>query len=309
LSALVLLFAYNTIGCGEDPGLGVMRQAATCENGGNVEPQTPAFPAQIDSYAKYVGQSTCDPTEKPGVVAFRDFVLSVYPCTGDSGITRGCSVGGKSEHKEGRAWDWQIQYPHPAADAFLGWLIKPDSHGNTHAMARRMGIMYMIWNSKVWKAYQADKGWQPYSGASPHTDHVHFSFSWDGANKKTSFWTSQLPTQPPQADGGIEPPESDGGSGSTTNPPPPSNGGNGSDVDDGDIGGDPLVPPPPNSNTPPPPPGPPGPGLMGGCQLSHGGGGGTAGIPPVMLLLLGVALSAAWRTARRGGGPWRRLFP
>jgi hypothetical protein len=120
-------------------------------------------------------------------------------------------VGGKSEHKEGRAWDWGIQYPHPAADALLNWLLAPDQHGNQHAMARRFGIMYMIWNYKIWKAYQPEKGWQTYTGSSPHTDHVHFSFSWDGANKKTSYWTAQQPTQPP--------------------PPPP--------------------PPPPPGNTPP----------------------------------------------------------
>jgi peptidoglycan hydrolase-like protein with peptidoglycan-binding domain len=31
-------------------------------------------------------------------------------------------------------------------------------------------------------------GWRPYSGESDHTDHVHFSFSWDGAMKRTSWW-------------------------------------------------------------------------------------------------------------------------
>jgi hypothetical protein len=306
LAALVILFPG---GCGDDPDLGVLQQAATCENGGNVEPQTPAFPPAIDSYAKYVGQSACDPTEKPGVVAFRSFVLATYPCTGDSGIARACSVGGTSEHKEGRAWDWKIQYPHPAADAFLGWLLKPDGHGNSHAMARRFGIMYMIWNSKVWKAYQPDKGWQPYSGASPHTDHVHFSFSWDGANKQTTFWTSQLPPSSQPDGGSFEPPLSpDSGPGSTANPPPPppdnnNDNGPGSDTDDGNIGDEPLDPPQqPNAS---PPPGPSGPGLVGGCQL----GPGSAGIDGLSFLLLLLGLSAAWRRARRGGGPGRRSCP
>ena len=39
----------------------------------------------------------------------------------------------------------------------------------------------------TWKAYAPDKGWQAYTGASPHTDHVHFSLSWDGARAMTSW--------------------------------------------------------------------------------------------------------------------------
>ncbi len=50
----------------------------------------------------------------------------------------------------------------------------------------------MIWDAKVWKSYQAAKGWQPYTGASPHTDHVHFSLSWAGAYAKTSWWTGTV---------------------------------------------------------------------------------------------------------------------
>ena len=170
--------------------LGFVHQAATCPNGGNVEPKTPGFGAPVDAYASYVGQSTCDPTAKPGVVAFRDMVLATYPCTTSGGITRACSIGGTSEHKEGRAWDWMIQVGNPAADAFLGWLLKTDAQGNTHAMARRLGIMYIVWNKQMWRAYKASSGWLPYTGSNPHTDHVHFSFSWAGAKKQTTFWTS-----------------------------------------------------------------------------------------------------------------------
>jgi hypothetical protein len=25
-------------------------------------------------------------------------------------------------------------------------------------------------------------------GTNPHTDHIHFSFSWAGARKQTSYW-------------------------------------------------------------------------------------------------------------------------
>ena len=74
----------------------------------------------------------------------------------------------------------------------LTWLFKTDKHGNRYAMARRLGIQYVIWNRKIWGAYSADSGWRKYTGSNPHTDHVHFSFTWAGARKKTSFWTGKV---------------------------------------------------------------------------------------------------------------------
>ena len=169
--------------------LGVHRRAS-CGAGTKSAPSPRTFSGGVEGYASYVGQKSCSPSPKPGVSAFKDLVLKTYPCTGTYGISRACSRGGTSEHKEGRAWDWKLNYPHPAATNLLNWLLATDSKGNKHAMARRLGLMYMIWNRKIWKAYQASRGWQKYSGASPHTDHVHFSFSWAGANKSTSFWKS-----------------------------------------------------------------------------------------------------------------------
>jgi hypothetical protein len=55
-------------------------------------------------------------------------------------------------------------------------------------MARRLGVMYIIHNRRIWGSYRAGEGWRPYVGANPHTDHVHFSFSWAGARKQTSYW-------------------------------------------------------------------------------------------------------------------------
>ena len=59
-------------------------------------------------------------------------------------------------------------------------------------MARRLGIQYVIWNHKIWGAYSASAGWRKYTGADPHTDHVHISFTWAGARSKTSFWTGKV---------------------------------------------------------------------------------------------------------------------
>ena len=73
-------------------------------------------------------------------------------------------------------------------------------------MARRFGIMYIIWNHKMWRAYDPGRGWAPYSGVSPHTDHIHFSFTWDGAYGRTSWWTGKaLTTVQPPAPLGVPP--------------------------------------------------------------------------------------------------------
>jgi hypothetical protein len=150
----------------------------------------------IEVLSPYQGQSACDPTAKPGVVRFRDLVLAAYPGTGDSGIVRACTVGGTSEHKEGRAWDWRVNTANPEqvaqVDDLMAWLLAPDALGNEAAMARRLGVMYVIWNARIWKSHQASRGWQPYVGASPHTDHVHVSFSWAGALGETSYWTGRV---------------------------------------------------------------------------------------------------------------------
>jgi hypothetical protein len=166
-------------------------------------PSAASFGSAIDGYARYEAQTRCLSTEQPGVAGLRDLVMRTYPSTGRGAILRSCGVGGRSEHKEGRAWDWMVNANNPAqraqADEMLAWLLATDEHGNRHALARRFGVMYIIWNRKVWKAYRPNEGWQPYSGASPHTDHVHISFGWDGARQRTSFWTAStlLATAPP----------------------------------------------------------------------------------------------------------------
>ncbi|MEU5402173.1 hypothetical protein ABZ348_23085 [Streptomyces sp. NPDC005963] len=154
-------------------------------------PTAPDFGPDIDPYALYEPQRDCDPTAKPGVVEFRDLVLAAYPGTTSLGITRACGSGGQSEHKEGRAWDWGVNLAgqEHLADDLIGWLLATDRHGNAHALARRFGIMYMIWNRRIWMANRSSAGWQPYRGSSPHTDHIHFSFGWAGARKQTTWWT------------------------------------------------------------------------------------------------------------------------
>ena len=161
------------------------------------EPPSDLTPAatdgSIEGYAAYQPQQSCDPTAKKGTLALRDTLLKTYPGSRNLGISRACSAGGRSEHKEGRAFDWGVNVNNPAqkaqAENFIGRLFATDDHGNRHALARRLGVMYVIWNRRIWSAYRVNDGWRPYSGASAHTDHVHISLSWAGGRGQTSYWT------------------------------------------------------------------------------------------------------------------------
>jgi hypothetical protein len=147
--------------------------------------------------SRYQGQVTCDPTEKPGPAALRDLLRKTYGKANNGGTTRSCSQGSTSEHKEGRAYDWMLDAYNPTdkaiGDSFVAWLTGPDAKGVPGGRAHRLGIQYVIWNKQTWQSWTG--AWKPYTGWSPHTDHVHISFSWDGAYKRTSWWTGTAVTQ------------------------------------------------------------------------------------------------------------------
>ena len=75
-------------------------------------------------------------------------------------------------------------------------------------MARRLGIMYIIWDSRMIRMYDPGRGWTEYRGCQApanagasldttcHRNHVHMSLSWDGAAAITSWWTGAAQTQP-----------------------------------------------------------------------------------------------------------------
>lgn len=159
-------------------------------------PPTRPLPGGLDAYVPYQGQSVCDPRPRPGVLAFARLMISHYGLGSTALMGRTCGSD-VSEHYDGRAWDWMLNVNDPAQEAVaqsvLAWLTGPDRNGVQGAMARRFGIMYIIHNRKMWRSYATERGWAPYYGSSPHTDHIHFSFNFDGAAGRTSWWTG-VPT-------------------------------------------------------------------------------------------------------------------
>ena len=44
-------------------------------------------------------------------------------------------------------------------NAVVNWLTATDAKGNVAANARRLGVMYIIWNNRIWGAYNPAAGW------------------------------------------------------------------------------------------------------------------------------------------------------
>lgn len=111
-----------------------------------------------------------------------------------------------SEHHEGRAVDWVVSVRtaqgRSQARAVLTWLLATDGQQNRYAVARRLGMMYLIWDNKIWSASRPDQGWRPYSDCAQrpqrsadsrcHRNHIHISLSWEGARGVTSYWTGKV---------------------------------------------------------------------------------------------------------------------
>jgi hypothetical protein len=163
-----------------------------------------AEPPPIDDYA-YDHATECRKRPTPGALALVEW-LERNAAGVSWGIMR-CEKWGKhraSLHAEGRAVDWHLDASKPAdrreARRLIDMLLAPDSLGNPHALARRMGIQEIIWNCRSW--WSGSDGMGPYSACftekgrprkgvdrtTAHRDHIHFGLSWRGARKRTSFW-------------------------------------------------------------------------------------------------------------------------
>ncbi|HVT64971.1 MAG TPA: hypothetical protein VHD81_07445 [Mycobacteriales bacterium] len=160
-------------------------------------PKSPELPLEIEAFAPYQPQFLCLSKVEPGVKAFEQLLLSTYPGTTSLGDMRPCDVGGTSEHYDGRAFDWGADHRVPAqrkaGQSLLHWLFATDAAGNEDAMFRRLGLMYVIWNKRIWGTWS--HSWRPYSCSGVtdcHVNHIHFSFGWAGARERTSFWTGKV---------------------------------------------------------------------------------------------------------------------
>ena len=147
-------------------------------------PEGVELPKDVDEAAVFQRNVICDPVAKPGVIAVANLLGQAYDRPGYT-LSRSC-IDLRSEHYDGRAVDWQLNAYDPMerriGDAAATWLTDNDGE-----VARRLGIQSIIWNNRAWHA--SDGTWKNYVGQSQHTDHIHISLTWDGANMRTSWWT------------------------------------------------------------------------------------------------------------------------
>jgi hypothetical protein len=167
---------------------------------------TPAVAgSDIEDYASYEPSSKCHPKARPGTDYLAHWVVQKYG-GGFGGTSRPCDRKATSEHQNGRAFDWSLDATERPdrrrARAFMARIFETDGHGNTDAWARRMGVMYVIWNDTMYPAWSQFEP-EPYLSSSchrlkrcsktlRHRDHLHVSLSAKGARGVTSWYDGRL---------------------------------------------------------------------------------------------------------------------
>jgi hypothetical protein len=190
--------------------LALTLQACTRSETASATPSPPpatAVPGDIEDLAAYVPAVSCTPTTRPGTEALGRLLVATYPGTSFGGA-RSCPATPDSEHHDGRAVDWMASVRDAGqkkqAEAVLDWLFAADEQGRPYANARRLGVMYVIWDNHIWGAYRTGDGWREYNGCDAetkqaksldsacHRNHIHLSLSWAGAMGRTSYWTGAV---------------------------------------------------------------------------------------------------------------------
>ncbi len=127
----------------------------------------------------------------PGTDALKQYIqgkfagvrsIGGYSCRQNSASPNLTSV-----HGIGRALDIMIPMVNGNADSTHGdpianWLV-------TNAEA--IGVQYIIWNRTQWSGHRSGRKDRPYTGPSPHTDHIHVELNLDGAARRTP-WFAQF---------------------------------------------------------------------------------------------------------------------
>ncbi len=166
----------------------------------------------LEPYARYEPQKVCSPSAKPGTLAMARWVVATQGGRFGS-ISRSCAGSSTSEHKEGRAFDWTLNARSAAdrarAARFLALLTRTGPSGEAAELARRMGVMYVIWNDRIYAAYDQFRP-RAYRSSScrklkrcsrtlRHRDHMHISLTRAGGQGATSWYVGRVPGAKPPA--------------------------------------------------------------------------------------------------------------
>lgn len=201
------------ISCALALGLGIVPAASADPSGTSARTTVTSsapYLMPVEDYAGYDPQRRCRQTPKTGVLLLAAALTARGGGYGP--ISRACAGSSQSEHKESRAFDWLLDATNPTDQAlaavFLDEIFAPDDTGVPHALARRMGIMYVIWDDRMYASYDGfvEKRYlssgcrkRPTCSATlRHRDHMHISLTRQGAKGRTSWYVAQpaLPVTP-----------------------------------------------------------------------------------------------------------------
>lgn len=166
-----------------------------------VAPPASAFTEPPEDYASYQPEDGCRDKARPGTRQLATWISDAFDGGAARATLRACD-GSTSEHQDGRAIDWSMNAGRKAdrreVKRFLSEVFATDEEGHPHALARRMGLMYVIWNDGIYSAYRTGGAdhfeRRPYgcscgSKTTRHRDHVHLSLGLPGARARTSWYT------------------------------------------------------------------------------------------------------------------------
>lgn len=153
----------------------------------------------------------CSPVMRAGTRAFGDMLVAASGARYTYQDVRPCNAGwgvARSQHKTGRAIDLMVDSRDPQGRVdgleLLAWLFEAVD-GVPHARLRRLGIVEIIWDARMWTTAEAahittpdPATWRPYTGlgcagdplgqaTECHFDHFHFTLSAAGAEGMVTF--------------------------------------------------------------------------------------------------------------------------
>jgi hypothetical protein len=149
----------------------------------------------------------CSGGPTPGALNLQDWICNRSPwraAVTNLGIYNCRTIAGSrrlSSHASGRAGDSGVRIipgGHPAGHELARWLV---------ANAAVLGVQEVIWNRQRWD--NQTRRWRPYTGVSPHLDHVHWALNTHGGRHLTEVRILSVAPRPAPPEPAPEPEEDD----------------------------------------------------------------------------------------------------
>jgi putative peptidoglycan binding protein len=142
----------------------------------------------VSLYVGYEPAHSCTGSPTTGAKALMSWFLGAYSAQGgrNLGIYNCRTIVGSSTtslHGEGRAADLGVPIG-------AGWAVTLADRLRLNSA--ELGVQCVIHNRRIWSGSYPNAGWRTYTGANPHTDHLHVELSWNAARALTAERIQQI---------------------------------------------------------------------------------------------------------------------